>query len=151
MENLDIKKGGRATRSSFNLTPSSSGLIITASPATSKISDEMVIEASSSSSIESPISSSNFNSKLEPNSPTVKRKKMPEEQKYRIDSETTEKMLNLMECPVCLEVPRAAPIFSCRNGHLICGSCQPKVKCCPTCRCPDVGIRNGFAEKFVSF
>ena len=148
MENLEIKKRGRATRSSVNLTPSGSGLIITASPAASKISDEMVIEASSS---ESPSSSSNLNSNLEPNSPPLKRKKMAEEQNYRIDSETAEKMLNLMECPVCLEVPRAAPIFSCRNGHLICGSCQPKVKCCPTCRCPDVGIRNGFAEKFVSF
>ncbi len=65
--------------------------------------------------------------------------------------EMTEKLIDLMECPVCMDFPRSAPIFSCRNGHLICAKCQPKVVCCPICRSPDVGCRNSFAEKFVRF
>ncbi len=67
----------------------------------------------------------------------------------RIRLEVT-KLVDLMECPVCLDFPRSAPIFSCRNGHLICAKCQPKLDCCPICRSPDVSCRNGFAEKFVS-
>ena len=67
----------------------------------------------------------------------------------RTRREMTEKLVDLMECPVCLDFPRSAPIFSCRNGHLICAKCQPKLECCPICRSPDVGCRNGFAEKFV--
>ncbi len=67
----------------------------------------------------------------------------------RVRLEVT-KLADLMECPVCLDFPRSAPIFSCRNGHLICAKCQPKLDCCPICRSPDVSCRNGFAEKFVS-
>jgi len=44
------------------------------------------------------------------------------------------------ECPVCLEemIP-PTEIFSCRNGHLVCGECKPKVTAtadsmCTTCR-----------------
>ena len=39
------------------------------------------------------------------------------------------------ECPVCLD-PMAAPkkVYNCRNGHLICVTCKPKVKICATCR-----------------
>lgn len=154
MEKFGYKKEGRGANaiaiSPVNvLTRSKSGL---ARPAAAPSSDAMAIEATATAAlIKSPVSTS------EPNvSSPLKRKKTAEEQsadqnpdkKYRI--ETTEKLLDLMECPVCLEIPRCAPIFSCRNGHLICGQCQPKLECCPICRSPDVGIRNGFAEKFVS-
>jgi len=44
------------------------------------------------------------------------------------------------ECPVCLEemIP-PTEIFNCRNGHLVCGECKPKVtaggdRMCITCR-----------------
>ena len=101
------------------------------------------------------ISHNDLNSNCIRVSSPLKRKTTSEEtseeksdKKYRI--ETTEKLLDIMECPVCLEVPRSAPIFSCRNGHLICGTCQPKLDCCPICRSTDVDIRNGFAEKFVN-
>jgi hypothetical protein len=67
--------------------------------------------------------------------------------KYQI--ETTKKLLNIMECPVCLEVPQSAPIFNCQNGHLICGTYQLKLDCCPICCSSDVDIQNGFAEKFA--
>ena len=91
--------------------------------------------------------------------PPLKRKEMSEDlsseqnadKKYRTSNETAQELLDLLQCPVCLDVPRAAPIFSCRNGHLICGKCKPKVSSCPICRSKDVGIRNVFVEKFVSF
>jgi len=39
------------------------------------------------------------------------------------------------ECPVCLEEMRPpTQIFNCRNGHLICKKCRPKVNKCTHCR-----------------
>jgi len=37
-----------------------------------------------------------------------------------------------VECPVCLEVPRKGPIYTCPNGHLVCKKC--KQEDCPICR-----------------
>jgi len=37
-----------------------------------------------------------------------------------------------VECPVCLEVPRQGPIYTCPNGHLVCHECKREM--CPTCR-----------------
>merc|ERR1719323_1189766 len=39
-----------------------------------------------------------------------------------------------VECPVCYEVPKSAPIHSCVNGHLVCRDCRRDT--CPTCRVP---------------
>ena len=39
-----------------------------------------------------------------------------------------------LECPVCFEVSKAAPIFKCSDDHLICKECRPKVAECPQCR-----------------
>jgi len=39
-----------------------------------------------------------------------------------------------VECPVCFEVPKSAPIHSCANGHLVCRDCRRDT--CPTCRVP---------------
>ena len=41
---------------------------------------------------------------------------------------------SLLECVVCLEVPSSNPIFQCRNGHLYCKECHPKLLECPLCR-----------------
>eukprot|EP00092_Neocalanus_flemingeri_P017292 GFUD01018702.1.p1 GENE.GFUD01018702.1~~GFUD01018702.1.p1 ORF type:complete len:336 (+),score=80.78 GFUD01018702.1:56-1063(+) len=43
-----------------------------------------------------------------------------------------DKLKERIECPVCLEVPEAGPVFSCPNGHLVCSKC--KKDSCPTCR-----------------
>lgn len=43
-------------------------------------------------------------------------------------------ILEMLECPVCLEYPRTSPSFTCSNGHLICGGCKPGMHRCPTCR-----------------
>ena len=41
---------------------------------------------------------------------------------------------SLLECPVCLTLPRDLPIPSCSSGHIVCQTCRPKVLNCPTCR-----------------
>ena len=41
-----------------------------------------------------------------------------------------------LRCPVCLLVPKSAPIFQCSNGHIHCHTCHihPYLKSCPICR-----------------
>ena len=41
---------------------------------------------------------------------------------------------SMLECPVCLKVPRDLPIPSCPAGHIICKLCRASVTSCPTCR-----------------
>ena len=55
-----------------------------------------------------------------------------------------------LECPVCFESAKI-PIFMCMDSHLICGSCQPKLKTCPECRknYPDPPKRHRYAEKIA--
>ena len=39
------------------------------------------------------------------------------------------------DCPVCFEtMSPPAQIHNCQNGHLICGTCRPRVETCATCR-----------------
>jgi hypothetical protein len=51
-------------------------------------------------------------------------------------SESRDRVLAVMEealqCPVCLEVPRGAPVLNCPNGHIFCASCSTAA--CPVCR-----------------
>ena len=42
---------------------------------------------------------------------------------------------NIPECPVCLEeMQPPLQIFNCKNGHLICSICRPRIAICPYCR-----------------
>ena len=54
------------------------------------------------------------------------------------------------DCPVCLE-PLAAPaqIHNCRNGHLVCGGCRPRLTSCATCRSGDYIGRAIAVEQIV--
>jgi hypothetical protein len=56
---------------------------------------------------------------------------------------------NLLECPVCLTVPRKAPIFQCTRGHIVCGECKPNVMTCPQCQIPLDNIRSLVSEKVL--
>ncbi|UYV78326.1 SIAH2, partial [Cordylochernes scorpioides] len=63
-------------------------------------------------------------------------------------------LASAFECPVCFDYV-LPPILQCRNGHLVCSTCRPKVQNCPTCRSPmgavDAGnIRNLAMEKVAS-
>ena len=41
---------------------------------------------------------------------------------------------SVVECPVCLVIPRDLPIPCCPAGHIICRPCRGRVLHCPTCR-----------------
>ena len=46
-----------------------------------------------------------------------------------------EDVRSVLECPVCLTVPRQVPVPACPAGHVVCGSCRRHVTDkCPTCR-----------------
>lgn len=55
-------------------------------------------------------------------------------------------LASLFECPVCFDYV-LPPILQCASGHLVCGSCRPKLSCCPTCRGSLSNIRNLGMEK----
>ena len=50
------------------------------------------------------------------------------------NSITDEYIRELLECPVCLETIKSAPVYQCNNGHVICKDCIEKLNNCPICR-----------------
>ncbi|CEF60420.1 E3 ubiquitin-protein ligase SIAH1 [Strongyloides ratti] len=58
-------------------------------------------------------------------------------------------VLNAFECPVCMEY-MVPPLYQCGSGHLVCGSCRPKLNCCPSCRGPVPNVRNLAMEKIAA-
>eukprot|EP00088_Acartia_fossae_P013084 TRINITY_DN16789_c0_g1_i7.p1 TRINITY_DN16789_c0_g1~~TRINITY_DN16789_c0_g1_i7.p1 ORF type:complete len:244 (-),score=25.17 TRINITY_DN16789_c0_g1_i7:206-937(-) len=44
----------------------------------------------------------------------------------------------IVECPVCFEIPRGLPVPCCINGHIICKRCKEQWRhsTCPKCRAP---------------
>ena len=67
--------------------------------------------------------------KMEGNHPEVKDGSKNDEEKSRAA------ILDMLECPVCLDYPRERPIYTCDNGHVTCSKCISKINgSCPTCR-----------------
>ena len=67
---------------------------------------------------------------------------------------TPNRLRDVVECPVCLKTPKCgAPIFQCRNGHIICRECYKRVETnCPVCRVllyTNTKIRCISAEKII--
>jgi len=69
-------------------------------------------------------------------------KRRMDEQEEELDSSRSkmnklenilQKLEDKVECPVCLDVPRSAPVPVCPNGHIVCEKCTRFN--CPTCRC----------------
>ena len=62
-----------------------------------------------------------------------------------------------LECPVCLVIPRSAPVFLCRAGHSVCCECWPRLprnyrsRRCPICQAKycNPPARNFLAEKLL--
>ena len=52
--------------------------------------------------------------------------------KVRRQNLLIQKLKDKLECPVCLDVPRNAPVPVCLNGHFVCQKC--KRDSCPSCR-----------------
>ena len=65
------------------------------------------------------------------------------------DSVPVADLEEFLECPVCLEVPKSAPIYQCRNGHILCVKCKAKITVCPSCQEPMGSTRNLLAEKLL--
>lgn len=60
-----------------------------------------------------------------------------------------DELKDLLECPVCLRVPRSSPIYQCARGHVVCSECRPNVSTCPQCRDPLGNIRSLISEKML--
>ena len=60
---------------------------------------------------------------------------------------STDELRDLLECNVCLEVPRTVPIYQCDRGHLFCSECNSQMTNCPVCQIPLRKTRCLFAEK----
>ena len=56
----------------------------------------------------------------------------------------------VLECVICLEFPKTAPIYQCDNGHVLCNSCHGRVSDCPTCRGRLGKVRNLAIEKIIA-
>ena len=63
---------------------------------------------------------------------------------------SAEDLKDVLECPVCLKVPRSAPIFQCERGHVVCNECHPKLVTCPVCRLPLGNTRSLISEKVLA-
>jgi hypothetical protein len=55
----------------------------------------------------------------------------------------------MVECPVCMNVPDSPPIYQCGNGHILCKACKAQLTHCPTCRQPLGNLRSLVAEKLI--
>jgi len=65
------------------------------------------------------------------------------------DQIDADELKDLLECPVCLRVPRTIPIYQCARGHVVCGECKPNVSTCPQCRDVLGNIRSLVSEKVL--
>jgi len=54
------------------------------------------------------------------------------EEGLKTEMKKVDNLKKQIECPICLEVPRKGPVFTCPNGHLVCHRC--KQDACPTCK-----------------
>jgi hypothetical protein len=42
----------------------------------------------------------------------------------------------IIQCPICFNLATEGPIWTCKNGHHVCNTCQPKLDNCGSCRQP---------------
>ena len=59
------------------------------------------------------------------------------------DSERSDELTSILECPVCLDTMSGCRIYQCRNGHNVCERCSsnPALVSCPQCREPYRSVR----------
>ena len=64
-------------------------------------------------------------------------------------SKFEEYIKSLLECPVCVEPIKSAPIHQCANGHLVCKDCISKMDNCPICRNDSTIAKNLIFEQII--
>ena len=74
---------------------------------------------------------------------------MARSNKKQNSSDIEEYIRDLLECPVCLETIKSAPVYQCNNGHVICKDCIKKLNNCPICRNDSAPARSLQLEKIV--
>jgi len=68
-------------------------------------------------------------------------KRKLDEAQRKAEGKLAEKLRQLVECPVCLSMPRKGPVPCCAQGHIVCCPCLNRCMeegrlGCPTCREP---------------
>lgn len=66
-----------------------------------------------------------------------------------ITEELQRRLLQELECPVCMEY-MVPPIMLCNNGHNLCCTCRITLDKCPICRGPFVKVRNLSLENLAA-
>ena len=74
---------------------------------------------------------------------------MAQSSKKRKAIEMDDELIEVLECPVCLKMPRQTPVYQCENGHCICSECYVKLTNCPICRKALGKIRNLVFERLL--
>ena len=64
-------------------------------------------------------------------------------------SDFEEYIIDLLECPVCLDTIKTVPVYQCTNGHVICKDCIVKLDNCPICRNDSLLVRSLKLEEIV--
>ncbi|CAH0722535.1 unnamed protein product, partial [Brenthis ino] len=70
-------------------------------------------------------------------------------EKGEIKPETLLNLDDLLQCPVCYEIP-SGQIFQCNEGHHVCGRCKMRLDVCPVCRALFFGTRNYAMEELIA-
>ena len=78
--------------------------------------------------------------------------KMSQPPKRQKSIQMVDEMKEVLECPVCLKVPRRGNVYQCKRGHSICSGCHPHLTMCPICRVAmsKSPARNFAMEKLLS-
>jgi len=74
------------------------------------------------------------------------------EQLFGSEKISSDTVVSILECPVCMLAPRSGPIYQCPIGHLVCKECQPSLSKCPICGAKyklKTLTRNFFAESVL--
>ena len=64
-------------------------------------------------------------------------------------SDFEEYIMDLLECPVCIDTIQSVPVYQCTNGHVICKDCIEKLNNCPICRNDSAPVRSLKLENIV--
>ncbi|XP_026485024.2 uncharacterized protein LOC113392697 [Vanessa tameamea] len=70
-------------------------------------------------------------------------------EKAEIKPESLLNLDDLLQCPVCYEIP-SGQIFQCNEGHHVCGRCKMRLDVCPVCRALFFGTRNYAMEELIA-
>ncbi|TRY71580.1 hypothetical protein TCAL_11295 [Tigriopus californicus] len=69
-----------------------------------------------------------------------------------VETETDGKindLLDMLECPICLDTADKPPIYQCPEGHLLCEDCNSRLSDCPQCGHALLNSRNRTAEELA--